>query len=50
MGFTVEGPITEVQTIAEGRGIRDLAKLRSAQSHCRLDRDIRPFFLPEGED
>lgn len=35
MGFTVIGPLTDVETIATGRGIRELKRLRRRHGRGR---------------
>lgn len=51
MDFKIVGAIEAVETIAEGSGIRDLAKLRSRYGigNWRKKKGIATVLLPDGE-
>ena len=48
MDFEVVGPIREVQTIAVGRGIRELARLRRRHGKGRWRKRIAAVRLRDG--
>jgi hypothetical protein len=50
MYFTVIGPITDIETIATGRGIRELPRLRKhyGRGRWRKRKGIAAVRLPDG--
>ena len=50
MDFELAGDITDVERIAAGRGIRNLARLRRlyGRGHWRKMKGVAPIRLPDG--